>query len=154
MTSFYKVLVVGDPGIGKSTLISCLTRVAPDATGLSLHPVFHAGKLMTLWDTPTHMYDKYKVDADAVIIVFDVTRYGSYMAAKRLFDATGCPVILVGNKADISDRKIPVSHISRIKCPYFEVSAVNGFNVTALFDHVSLLLERLSFQTGDLKLRK
>jgi len=150
--TFFKVLVVGDPHVGKSTLISCITRVPADTTGLTLHPVYHAGKLMTLWDTPTHMYEKYKYDADTVIIVFDVTKYGSYMAAKRLFDVTGCPVILVGNKADISDRKIPVSHISRMKCPYFEVSAGNGFNVTSLFDHVGLLLDRQKFQTGALDL--
>ena len=150
--TFFKVLVVGEANVGKSTLISCLTRVPADATGLSLHPVYHAGKLMTLWDTPTHMYDRYKADADVVIIVYDVTRYSSYVAAKLLFEATDCSVILVGNKADVSDRKVPFSHVTTVKCPVFEVSAINGFNVTTLFDHVSLMLDRQTFQTGALKL--
>lgn len=139
--TFKKVLVVGEANVGKSTLISCLTRVPADATGLSLHPVYHAGKLITLWDTPVHMYDRYKADADAVIIIYDVTRYSSYVAAKLIFEATGCPVILVGNKADVSDRKVPVSHVSTFKCPVFEVSAITGFNVIPLFDHLGLLLD-------------
>lgn len=159
----YKVIVVGDPAIGKTSLIKKYVTTQFEGeylptvgVSISKEPVLLdvGGKKITvnimLWDLAGqpqfHLLHKvYFNGADGIVLGFDLTRTHTYENTKNWHSElvknglTSKPMILVGNKSDlVDDRKVSVAHIEHRKeqlaiQDYIETSALTGANVDDLF---------------------
>jgi len=113
--------------------------------GVEVHPLeFHTsrGKIVfNVWDTAGQekfggLRDAYYIQADCAIIMFDVTSRETYKSVSdwhrdlvRICD--GIPIVLVGNKVDVKDRKVKVKQITfhrKKHLQYFDVSAKSNYN--------------------------
>jgi small GTP-binding protein len=153
----YKIIVIGDPMVGKTSL---LTKFATDRFEEIYLPTIGAnitkkvldidgGRVsLMLWDIAGQkdfyeIYKSYFNGANAIIIVFDITRKETFSNVKLWYgecidNGIGhAPIILVGNKSDLYDREITVSnamaHGEMFNAKYFETSALTGKNVDAVF---------------------
>lgn len=159
----YKVIVVGDPAIGKTSLIKKYVQhqfegeyLPTVGVSISKEPVILdvGGKKITvnlmLWDLAGqpqfHLLHKvYFNGADGVVLGFDLTRTHTYENTKNWHSElvknglTAKAMVLVGNKSDLVDeRKVSAAHIDHRKeqlgiPDYIETSALTGHNVEDLF---------------------
>ena len=151
----YKLLVVGNSGVGKSSL---LLRFAEDKfTELfeSTIGVDFKIKYMTvndkiiklqLWDSAGNEQFRsitkcYYKGTSGVIIVYDVTDVNSFNNIKTWVNdikenSDNMPFILVGNKTDL-DRKIPYEQAKELadslNIEYIETSSKNNKNIEKVF---------------------
>ena len=125
-----KVVIIGDAGTGKTSL---LLRAADNVfnasyittIGIDFKIRFDEGSNIKLqiWDTAGQerfrtITSSYYKGADAFIIVFDLTNRESFESVannwipqiKTLSDpAKACPILLVGNKADLPNRAVQLA---------------------------------------------
>ncbi len=163
----FKVIVVGDPAIGKTSLIKKYVKhqfegeyLPTVGVSISKEPVSLevGGKKLKinlmLWDLAGqpqfHLLHKvYFNGADGIILGFDLTRTHTYENVKNWHGElvknglTAKPMILVGNKSDLGeDRKVSIVHIEHRKeqlaiPDYIETSALTGHNVDELFSTIA-----------------
>lgn len=146
-----KIVVLGTQGVGKSSLIKQYicdmnpTEIAPTigASFSTFKIKLEEGKVkMQIWDTAGQekfraMTPMYYRNANAALLVFDLTNYNSFVEVKGWVQELHKNVIepmtltLVGNKVDL-ERQRAVSreeaflYSSSINGSYFETSAING----------------------------
>ncbi|MFX0033936.1 MAG: Rab family GTPase [Candidatus Hermodarchaeota archaeon] len=165
--SIYKVILVGDPAVGKTELLKKFvtkqfeTRYLP-TVGVNIvkEPIklddLNATVNLMLWELAGqlqfHMLHRpYFNGADGMILVFDITRSSSFSNINNWYSKavkyglSGIPRILIGNKMDlVDDRKIilPMAeHLSeKLNAPYFETSAITGENVKKIFTIIGKLV--------------
>ncbi|MHA1785765.1 MAG: GTP-binding protein [Candidatus Helarchaeota archaeon] len=153
-----KMVVIGDPSVGKSSLIR---RFSDDKFDESYTPTIGTDfnlkivKLpelgvevsMTVWDVGGHeqfssIRQFYYQGASCAIIVYDVTRKETFKSIKYWYDDlrkwTGkVPVAILGNKNDLDNKEITEADIrrlsSRIHALWYETSAKTGENVNEAF---------------------
>ncbi|PGH15480.1 hypothetical protein AJ80_05497 [Polytolypa hystricis UAMH7299] len=167
----FKAVVVGDAGVGKTTLVKRFLypelhfQAGHIATpGVEVHPLTftttHGIIHLDLWDTAGEEKDgskleKYYANADAAIIMFDVTNRISYKNVHSWYTclkhAIGTdkpsklikiPVCLCVNKVDMKGRKVfseITTYTQKKNLEYYEVSAKN----TYCFDRPFLWLLRV-----------
>ncbi len=163
-----KLVLVGDGGVGKTTFVKrhkegrFEKKYIPTA-GAEVHPMKFqttAGPIIfNVWDTAGQekfqtLRDGYYVGADCAIIMFDVTARATYSHVPNWYRdlqraAEGIPMVLVGNKVDVKDRKVKTRTINFHRTRgmrYFDVSAKSNYNFTAPFLHLARTL------AGDTKL--
>ena len=159
----YKVIVIGDPAVGKTSLIrkfvkkqfekDYLPTVGVSISKEVIEMEIEGKKViinLLLWDLAGQpqfylLHKVYYNGANGVIIGFDLTRTHTFSNIKNwhkelvkdgLIDL---PMVLVGNKSDLKEeRKISVAHVDHLKeslniQDYIETSALNGQNVGNLF---------------------
>lgn len=166
--SIFKVIVVGDPAVGKTSLLTKFatkkfkTQYIP-TVGVNIVKeqvdIKEDGKEalvnLMLWDVAGQpqfymLHKPYFNGADGMIFVFDLTRSSTFSNVKNWYNTTvkyglsGIPRILVGNKIDLKDdRKIILpmaNHLSEeLNAPYFETSALTGDRVTDIFKEIAKL---------------
>lgn len=175
MSFKFKVLVFGDGGVGKTTLINrYLTGLFAQGTitiGVDFHikAVEIEGKKVTLqiWDFAGEdrfrfLLPSYAKGANGVIFMFDITRYTSLNSVnewlnvfKKSFkeeEVEEVPMIMVGGKLDLNERRT----ISRIEAEniasefqfydYLECSAKTGENVEEIFNKIArIMMEKAGF---------
>ncbi len=156
----YKVVVIGDGSVGKTTLIlkytekrfreSYIPTIGVQWTVKNIEYKEYTVSLI-LWDIAGQ--DKFKLmrsnfyeGSDAVIIVFDVTSLISFDHAENWLKEVqqyceNVPYILLGNKIDlVEERTVTQEMIEKVtqkyKFPYFETSAKTGENVIDMFNAV------------------
>jgi len=148
----YKVVLIGDGGVGKTTLIQ-RHLVGKFVTGyvatlgLEVHPIIQDGICLNLWDCAgqekfSGLKDGYFLGSDAAIIMFDLSNNLSaknaliwYRALRRVCDTI--PVLLVGNKSDCAKSFAPPV----IKgAPYLEICVKTGENCESVFESVRQLV--------------
>ncbi|HUY01081.1 MAG TPA: Rab family GTPase [Candidatus Deferrimicrobium sp.] len=159
-TFHYKIIVVGDGGVGKTTLILKYTEkrfresyISTIGVQWTVKEVNYEGKEIKLiiWDVGgQEIYKKIRTnfyeEGNAAIIVFDLTDPGSFDHVETWMKEvqTFCgaiPFILLGNKLDlIEQRKVEreevQTFIQKYNIPYFETSAKTGENVVDLFNNI------------------
>lgn len=149
-----KVAIVGDVDVGKSSLVSRFVNrnkipsvehtvgVDVTITSLFVHGKVHRVKFFDLSGSYFYesLYDKYLLNAESIIVVYDVTRLKTFIKAKLFIKkivgihGVDYPIILVGNKMDeIAKRRVDLSTaLGYVKgdCNtyYIETSAMNGVN--------------------------
>ena len=162
--AIYKVIVIGDPAVGKTSLLTKFAtnqfeeRYLPTVgvqilkEPIELKDVDATVNLM-FWDIAGQpqfymLHRPYFNGADGMLLVFDITRSSTFSNVNNWYSAavkyglSGIPRILVGNKVDLKeDRKIilPMAeHLSeKLNAPYFETSALTGEKVKPLFQKIA-----------------
>lgn len=121
----FKIVLVGDGGVGKSSLVKRWIGdewdPRYDATlGVKVHPLRlntnHGSITFNIWDCAGQekfggLKDGYFISSDGGLLVFDVTSNLSYRSisnwnidVQRICE--DIPMVVVGNKKDVRDRKV------------------------------------------------
>jgi len=165
--SIYKVIVIGDPAVGKTSL---LTKFAKNqfeekylpTVGVNIvkEPIelkdINATINLMFWDVAGQpqfymLHRPYFNGADGMILVFDITRSSTFSNINNWYSSavkyglSGIPRILIGNKIDLKDERkiiLPMAeHLSeKLNAPYFETSALTGETVKEVFQKIGELV--------------
>ena len=165
--AIYKVIVIGDPAVGKTSL---LTKFATNqfeekylpTVGVSIlkEPMelkeYNAIVNLMFWDIAGQpqfymLHRPYFNGADGMLLVFDITRSSTFSNVNNWYSAavkyglSGIPRILIGNKVDLAEERkiiLPMAeHLSeKLSAPYFETSAITGENVKLVFQKIADLV--------------
>jgi len=146
----YKLLLVGDGGTGKTTFVKRhksgeFEKKYIATVGAEVHPIlFYTNKgnvKFIIWDTAGQeklggLRDGYYIQSNAAIIFFDVTARATYKNVNKWYtDLTrvcgNIPMVLVGNKVDVKDRKVKPKMITfhrKKNIQYYDISAKSNYN--------------------------
>jgi len=146
----FKLVLVGDGGVGKTTFVKRhltgeFEKKYVATLGVEVHPVkFQTSRgevIFNVWDTAGQekfggLRDGYYIQGQCAIIMFDVTSRVTYKNAPnwhrdliRVCDQI--PIVLVGNKVDIKDRKVKAKAITfhrKKNLQYYDISAKSNYN--------------------------
>lgn len=160
LSKLFKIIVVGDGGIGKSTMIRRLTtgtyipmRLTVGADMITyLAPISDDKKaILQIWDFGGQkrfrfFLPDYCKGAIGCLLCYDITRYQTFEGLEEWFqivnkNADDPIFILVGTKHDLADdqRIVRFEDAIEFKKEYgiahvFESSSVSGFNIEIVFD--------------------
>jgi small GTP-binding protein len=165
--AIYKVIVIGDPAVGKTSLLIKFVknqfeqRYLP-TVGVNIvkEPIelsdYNARVNLMFWDVAGQpqfymLHRPYFNGADGMILVFDVTRSSTFSNVNNWYNSavkyglSGIPRILIGNKIDLKDERkiiLPMAeHLSeKLNAPYFETCALTGENVKIVFQKIAELV--------------
>ncbi|KAH8273759.1 ras-related protein Rab-35 [Drosophila bipectinata] len=153
----FKLLIIGDSGVGKSSLLirfsddtfsgSYITTIGVD---FKIRTVDIGGLRVKLqiWDTAGQerfrtITSTYYRGTHGVIVVYDVTNGESFANVRRWLEEiqNNCDVVnkvLVGNKNDDPDRKVVITEdaqrfAKQMDIELFETSAKDNINVDEMF---------------------
>ena len=161
--STYKVILIGDPRVGKTSIRKRYLGAGFKENYLvTLGADFAIKRLgadvIQIWDLAGQAVYKsvregYYKGAEGLVLVFDVTNVDSFTNLPKwlneVINKTNSiiPMILVGNKADLRDNNSgehviqedasnyaeSLANWSGFEVPYFESSALNGLNIEEIF---------------------
>jgi small GTP-binding protein len=154
----FKILMVGDSGVGKSSLLLRFTDdtfsenfISTIGVDFKIRTVNLEGKVikMQIWDTAGQerfrtITSSYYRGAHGVILVYDVTDQVSFNNARQWLTeieryACGNVVkLLVGNKSDLTTKRVVSQSTGKefadqFQLPFIEASAKDGSNVKQAF---------------------
>ena len=155
-----KIVVIGDSGVGKTTILGkFLTgEVNKDERStignVHFQSVIRKGEeelKVVLWDTAgqerySSMVDIYFRGAKGCIIVYDITSFNSFNNMLNWYNKlneileNNIVTVMVGNKLDLVKQRevkqeLPIELASKWKCPYIECSAYDGTNINEIFEY-------------------
>ena len=158
----YKIIVLGDLGVGKSSLIyrylnNTFKNDIPEESIKSennrkiLQIDENIRIRLNIWDTARqektgNIFKKYYIDIYGAILVFDLTNKESFQNInkwlKELKDNSPKDIVycFVGNKSDLIDeKKLKFEEIKELTQDnlYYEVSSKNGNNVSLAFEQLA-----------------
>ncbi|KAK8790629.1 hypothetical protein WA588_002378 [Blastocystis sp. NMH] len=158
----YKLVFLGDPGVGKTSIITRFMYDTFDSTYQATIGIDFLSKTMyledrtirlQLWDTAGQerfrsLIPSYIRDSSVAVIVYDLTNRASFEATKKWLSDVRAErgedvvIILVGNKTDLSDsRQVSTDEgdalAKELNILFIETSAKCGYNVSALFRKVA-----------------
>ena len=161
-TNVFKILTIGDGGVGKTSILRRyvenkflkhhLSTIGIDFLSKTLKIKDKEIKLK-IWDTAgqeryrqitSHIYK----DADGIILVFDVTSEESFNQItdwmeqiKNNVSKEEVNLILIGNKCDLADRMVEKERgekmAEKLKIKYFETSALTGKGINEAFEELA-----------------
>jgi small GTP-binding protein len=165
--AIFKVIVVGDPAVGKTSL---LTKFATNkfkeiylpTVGVNIvkEPIklkeINATINLMFWEVAGQpqfymLHRPYFNGADGMLLVYDMTRSSTfsnitnwYSSAEK-FGLSSIPRILIGNKVDLKEERkiiLPMAeHLSeKLNAPYYETSALTGEIVKEVFHKIAELV--------------
>merc|ERR1712230_92802 len=146
----FKLILVGDGGVGKTTFVKRhltgeFEKKYVATLGVEVHPLsFHTnfGPIcFNVWDTAGQekfggLRDGYYIQGQCAIIMFDVTSRITYKNVPNwhrdlMRVCENIPIVLVGNKVDVKERKVKVKQINfhrKKNLGYYDISAKSNFN--------------------------
>ena len=160
----YKILTIGDTGVGKTSLLirykdHCFDHNTPNTVAIDFTQrsrIINDKRYdMQIWDTAGQerfqsVASAYYRDAHAAFVVFDITNHQSFLNTEvwierlmRDFNQRGNKtkpmLLLVGNKADLKPHGVKREEINDLTehcgiSKYIETSAKTGEHVDELFD--------------------
>ena len=171
----FKLLLIGDSGVGKSCL---LLRFADDTytesyistigVDFKIRTIEIGGKQIKLqiWDTAGQerfrtITSSYYRGAHGIIVVYDVTDQASFSNVKQWLqeiDRYACENVnklLVGNKCDLTTKKVVDFNTAKefadgLGIPFLETSAKNSTNVEEAFITMATEIQRRVTASGSL----
>ncbi|KAE9589821.1 hypothetical protein Lal_00021512 [Lupinus albus] len=179
----FKVLLVGDSGVGKSSLLfSFISQAVPDSLSptigvdfkVKLYTAGGKGVKLTIWDTAGQerfgtIVSSYYRGAHGIIIVYDVSRRETFTniediwakEVERYSTNHECIKILVGNKVDKESQRAVTKEegmalAQKHRCLFIECSAKTRENVQQCFSDLTLkILEVPSLrEKGSVQMKK
>ncbi len=158
----FKLLLIGDSGVGKSSIVlrfaddtftdSYISTIGVD---FKIRTITIRNKIIKLqiWDTAGQerfrtITTSYYRGAHAIIIVFDITdkltfdNVENWLENINLYANNNIQKILIGNKSDLKmDRNLNQdlinSLINNYQLKYIETSAKNDYNINLIFEEIS-----------------
>ncbi|KAI6181051.1 GTP-binding nuclear protein Ran [Aphelenchoides besseyi] len=146
----FKLVLVGDGGTGKTTFVKRhltgeFEKKYIATLGVEVHPlIFHTtrGQIrFNVWDTAGQekfggLRDGYYIQGNCAIIMFDVTARVTYKNVPNWHRdlvrvCENIPMVLVGNKVDVKDRKVKAKAITfhrKKNLQYYDISAKSNYN--------------------------
>ncbi|KAG8714490.1 Ras- protein Rab6 [Ceratobasidium sp. 428] len=160
-----KIVLLGDQSVGKTSLITRFMYDTFDNTYQATIGIDFLSKTMylddrtvrlQLWDTAGQerfrsLIPSYIRDSSVAIVVYDITNRNSFMSTSKWIDdvrserGTDVIIVLVGNKADLSDkRQVTLEEATQksteLNIMFMETSAKAGHNVKTLFKKIAMSL--------------
>ncbi|KAF9651465.1 ras-domain-containing protein [Thelephora ganbajun] len=160
-----KIVLLGDQSVGKTSLITRFMYDTFDNTYQATIGIDFLSKAMyledrtvrlQLWDTAGQeryrsLIPSYIRDCSVAIVVFDITNRASFMSTTKWIDdvrserGNDVIVVLVGNKADLADKRQVTLEEANTKAAelnimFMETSAKAGHNVKSLFKKIAMSL--------------
>ncbi len=154
----YKIILLGDSGVGKTCLLSMYTngKCGPTIPTIALEFCTKEIELddnykvkVQLWDTAGQERFKslamtYYRKAYGILLLFDITKRSSFISCKnyleeiRVNSDKNCVIYLVGNKIDLKNqREITYDEANLFakieKIKYVETSAIKNMKVEEVF---------------------
>lgn len=167
----FKVVLIGDSGVGKSNLLSRFTRNEFNLESKSTIGVEFATRSITvdgrrikaqIWDTAGQeryraITSAYYRGAVGALLVYDIAKHLTYENTERwvkeLRDHAddNIVVMLVGNKSDLRHlRAVPTDEAKAFSeknsLSFIETSALDSTNVEAAFTHILTAIYRIISQ--------
>ncbi|MFX0043917.1 MAG: GTP-binding protein [Candidatus Hodarchaeota archaeon] len=167
----YKVILVGDPGVGKTSLILRFTKKAFRRRYIPTLGVVVSDRTfkidnsvvqLVIWDIAGQvkfetMRRQFYLGTDAIFLVFDLTNSKSFDSIPRWYQDIEAQLkktreiigFVIGNKTDLINQKIigfeqANNLANRLNLNYIETSALTGDNVEqAFYDIAKTLYESL-----------
>jgi len=146
----FKLILVGDGGTGKTTFVKRhltgeFEKKYVATLGVEVHPLrFHTNygpMVFNVWDTAGQekfggLRDGYYIQGQCAILMFDVTSRVTYKNVPNWHRdlvrvCENIPIVLVGNKVDIKDRRVKAKHVTfhrKKNLQYYDVSAKSNYN--------------------------
>ncbi|KAI6222487.1 GTP-binding nuclear protein Ran [Aphelenchoides fujianensis] len=146
----FKLVLVGDGGTGKTTFVKRhLTGEFEEkyiaTLGVEVHPLtFHTTRGQIRFDVcdtvgqevARIVSERYYIPGNAAIIMFDVTAPVTYKNVPNWHRdlvrvCENIPMVLVGNKVDVKDRKVKAKSITfhrKKNLQYYDISAKSNYN--------------------------
>ena len=159
----YKLVLCGDGGTGKTTFVKRhltgeFEKKYIATLGVEVHPMEFCttrGVIrFQVWDTAGQeklscLRDGYYIGAHCAIIMFDVCSRVTYKNVTKWYKeltrvCENIPIVLVGNKVDVADRKVKASQIlfpKKYGIQYYDISAKSNYQFEKPFLY---LLKKLS----------
>ena len=161
----FKVIVLGDPAVGKTSTIrrfadnkfdeSYLMSIGADFT-LKIVEFEKVQAILTIWDIGgqeefDNIRNFYYYGANAGVFVFDSTRPETYSNiinkwAVHFKEVVGTPVpcVILCNKVDLEDKRVITDEqcqqiASSLGYPVYKTSAKTGEGVRAAFEHIAVM---------------
>ena len=158
----FKIVVIGDPSVGKTSVIrrfsenkfstSYLPTIGADFN-LKVIELPDAQVIMTVWDIGGHERFQeirafYYSGAHGGIIAFDLTRKDTYDNVRKWEEdirkgaGEKIPLIIMCNKADLEKRIViseeEIQQMAKdLQIPYFVTSAKTGVNIQHAFEKMA-----------------
>jgi len=145
----FKLILIGDGGVGKTTFVKRhlsgeFEKKYIATLGVEVHPMEFCtsrGKIkFMVWYTAgqeklSGLRDGYYIGAHCAIIMFDVCSRITYKNVPKWYKdivrvCDNIPIVLVGNKVDVKDRKVKARQIlfpRKNGIQYYDVSAKSNY---------------------------
>merc|ERR1711981_1190614 len=168
-TPTFKLVLVGDGGTGKTTFVKRhlsgeFEKKYIATQGVEVHPMpFYTSKgniVFNVWDTAGQeklggLRDGYYIGGQCGIIMFDVCSRITYQNVPKWYKdlvrvCENIPIVLVGNKVDVKDRKVKAKQITfhrKKNLQYYDISAKSNYQ----FEKPFVWLARKLVGDNDLK---
>lgn len=146
----FKCILLGDGGVGKTTYVKRhisgeFEKKYVPTLGVDVRPLkfnTNYGPIcFNVWDTAGQekfggLRDGYYIQGQCAILMFDVTNRTSYKNVQNWHRdlvrvCENIPIVLVGNKVDIKDRRVKAKNITfhrKKTLPYYDISAKSNYN--------------------------
>ena len=180
--SIYKVIIIGDPSVGKEELLAKFTTQKFNEKYVSTVGVsilkesielkeFNVTVDLELWNIAGQpqfnmLHRPYFNGADGILLVFDITysdtfkNINNWYSSAMNYGLKEVPIILIGNKAHLDNERKIILPLAENLCEklniyyYYETSHLTGYNVKEAFEKIAELIYTTKILNQPIKYKK